>query len=63
MLKTSDIKISANRGEEVAQAKLIKWSHKPSVRALMPALKWLRHSLNGGKGSSFTGAKMKAMGY
>ena len=51
-----------HRGEEIEQARLIAWSHKPAVRALMPALKWLHHSANGGKRDAFTGAQMKALG-
>lgn len=53
---------SPNRTEEVQQAKLIAWSHKPAVRALMPALRWLHHSPNGGKRDGFTGGQMKALG-
>lgn len=62
MDKTSNSKKSVNRAEEVEQARLIKWSHKPAVRALMPALKWLAHVPNGGKRSAFTGGQMKALG-
>lgn len=62
MITTSNRNRSVNRGEEVEQAKLIKWSHKPAVRALMPKLKWLHHSPNGGKRSAFTGGQMKAIG-
>ncbi len=50
------------RGEEIEQAKLIKWSHKVAVRQLMPQLAWLHHSPNGGKRDAFTGAQMKALG-
>lgn len=50
------------RLEEVEQAKLVKWSHKRQVRELMPALRWLHHSPNGGKRSAFVGAQMTAMG-
>lgn len=52
----------ANRGEEIEQARLIKWSHKASVRAVLPCLKFLHHSPNGGKRDAFTGAQMKALG-
>jgi hypothetical protein len=51
-----------NRGEEIEQARVIKWSHKVAVRDLMPALRWLHHSPNGGKRDAFTGAQMKALG-
>lgn len=61
-LETSNSRRSVNRSEEVEQATLIKWSHKPAVRALMPGLKWLHHSPNGGKRSAFTGGQMKAIG-
>lgn len=62
MDKTSNSRKSVNRAEEIEQARLIKWSHKPAVRAVMPALKWLHHSPNGGKRSAFTGGQMKALG-
>lgn len=32
------------------------------VRTLMPELRWLHHSPNGGKRDAFTGAQMRAMG-
>lgn len=51
-----------NRSEEIEQAKVIKWSHKADVRKLMPALRFLHHSPNGGKRDAFTGAQMKALG-
>lgn len=51
-----------NRSEEVEQARLVKWSHKAAVRALMPDLKWLHHSPNGGLRSPLAGAQMKAIG-
>lgn len=51
-----------NRSEEIEQARLIKWTHRQDVRALMPALKFIHHSPNGGKRSAFTGAQMKALG-
>lgn len=50
------------RSEEIEQAKLIKWSHKVAVRELMPALRWLHHSPNGGKRTPLVGAQMKALG-
>lgn len=53
---------TTNRTEEREQAKLIAWSHKPSVRSLMPELAWLHHSPNGGKRDGFTGGQMKALG-
>jgi len=52
----------ANRSEEREQARLVRWSHKPSVRALMPQLAYLHHSPNGGKRDAFTGAQMTALG-
>lgn len=51
-----------NRSEEIEQARVIKWSHKLVVRALMPELKWLHHSPNGGKRDALAGAQMKALG-
>ena len=50
------------RGEEIEQARLVKWTHLQSVRALMPELRWLYHCPNGGNRSAFTGAQMKALG-
>lgn len=50
------------RREEAEQAKVVKWSHKREVRALMPALRWMHHSPNGGVRSAFTGAQMRALG-
>lgn len=41
---------------------MIKWSHLPDVRELMPSLRFLHHSPNGGKRDAFTGAQMKALG-
>ena len=52
----------ANRTEEIEQAKVIRWSHLPEVRKLMPQLRWLHHSPNGGKRDGFTGGQMKALG-
>jgi len=51
-----------NRGEEIEQARLIKWSHKVAVRELMPELAWLHHSPNGGKRDALAGAQMRALG-
>lgn len=53
---------STTRGEEIEQARVIKWSHKVAVRDLMPALRWLHHSPNGGKRDALAGAQMKALG-
>lgn len=50
------------RAEEIEQAKVIKWSHRVPVRDLMPALRWLHHSPNGGKRDAVTGGQMKALG-
>lgn len=50
------------RLEEIEQAKVIKWSHRVAVRELMPALRWLHHSPNGGKRDAITGGQMKALG-
>lgn len=50
------------RSEEIEQARVIKWSHRKAVRDLLPDLKWLHHSPNGGKRDAFTGAQMKALG-
>lgn len=44
------------------QARLVRWSHLPSARELMPELRWLHHSPNGGRRDGFTGAQMKALG-
>lgn len=52
----------ANRVEEVEQARVVRWSHKREVRDLMPALRWLHHSPNGGKRDGFSGAQMTALG-
>ena len=52
----------AVRGEEIEQAKLIKWSHKAAVRELMPDLQWLYHTPNGGRRDSFAAAQMMALG-
>lgn len=50
------------RSEEREQARLIRWSHRITVRAVMPDLAWLHHSPNGGKRDAFTGAQMTALG-
>lgn len=50
------------REEEIEQAKVIRWSHRKCVRDLLPDLRWLHHSPNGGKRDAFTGAQMKALG-
>ena len=50
------------RGEEIEQARVVKWSHKVEVRKLLPDLRWLHHSPNGGQRDAFTGAQMKALG-
>lgn len=52
----------AIRGEEIEQARLIKWSHKREVRELMPDLEWLYHTPNGGRRDSFAAAQMTALG-
>ena len=52
----------AVRGEEIEQARLIKWSHKKAVREMMPDLEWLYHTPNGGKRDSFAASQMKALG-
>lgn len=44
------------------QSRLIIWSHRKSVRDLMPDLKWLHHSPNGEKRDIRTGNKLKALG-
>ena len=44
------------------QARVVAWSHRPVVRAALPALRWLHHSPNGGKRDAFTGGQMKALG-
>jgi hypothetical protein len=48
--------------EEIEQAKVVKWSHKRAVRALMPDLEWLYHCPNGGQRSKLAGAQMTALG-
>jgi hypothetical protein len=56
------VKKATSRTEEAEQARVVKWSHKTTARTLMPALRWLHHSPNGGKRDAFTGAQMKALG-
>lgn len=51
-----------DRLEEREQARVVRWSHLTPARALMPSLRWLHHSPNGGKRDAFTGAQLKAMG-
>lgn len=53
---------TTTRGEEIEQARVIRWSHKVAVREHMPALRWLHHSPNGGQRDAFTGAQMRALG-
>lgn len=50
------------RGEEREQARFIKWTHLPKVRALAPALRWMFHCPNGGKRDAITGGQMRALG-
>lgn len=50
------------RGEEREQARFIKWTHQPDVRALAPALRWMFHCPNGGKRDAITGGQMRALG-
>lgn len=50
------------RGEEREQARLIKWTHMPAVRAIAPALAFLFHCPNGGKRDGITGGQMRALG-
>lgn len=52
----------AVRGEEIEQARLIKWSHRQDVREMMPDLQWLYHTPNGGRRDSFSAAQMTALG-
>lgn len=56
------IKRTTNRGEEIEQSRLIKWTHKKQVRDVAPVLAFLHHSPNGGQRDAFTGAQMKALG-
>jgi len=50
------------RGEEREQARFIKWTHRPDVRELAPALRWMFHTPNGGKRDAITGGQMRALG-
>ena len=50
------------RGEEREQARLIKWTHLPAVRALAPQLAFMFHCPNGGKRDGITGGQMRALG-
>lgn len=54
--------MTKHRGEEIEQARLIKWTHKREVRSMLPEVAWLFHVPNGGQRSSFAGAQMKALG-
>jgi hypothetical protein len=51
-----------DRGEEREQARFIKWTHMPAVRAIAPALRWMFHCPNGGKRDAITGGQMRALG-
>lgn len=51
-----------DRLEEREQARVVKWSHTTAARTLMPSLRWLHHSPNGGKRDAITGGQMKALG-
>lgn len=51
-----------DRGEEREQARFIKWTHLPVVRAIAPALAYLFHCPNGGKRDAITGGQMRALG-
>lgn len=50
------------RGEEREQARLIKWTHTPAVRAIAPVLEFMFHCPNGGKRDGITGGQMRALG-
>jgi hypothetical protein len=50
------------RGEEREQARFIKWTHMPAVRAIAPELRWMFHCPNGGKRDAITGGQMRALG-
>lgn len=50
------------RHEEAEQARLVRWSHRSVVRAVIPALRFMHHSPNGGVRSGFVGAQMTALG-
>src|SRR5258708_28878848 len=49
-------------GEEIEQARLVRWTYLRPVRSVLPELAWLFHPANGGKRSAFVGAQMKALG-
>ena len=51
-----------DRNEEREQARLVKWTHKREVRAVLPALAFLHHSPNGGQRTARAGAQMVALG-
>lgn len=61
-MTTSTNRRTSNRTEEIEQARLIKWTHKVAVRELMPELRWLFHTPNGGTRTPLAGAQMKALG-
>ncbi len=48
--------------ESREQSRVVVWSHKKTVRDLMPSLRWLHHSPNGEKRDVITGSKLKSMG-
>jgi hypothetical protein len=50
------------QSELTEQARLVRWSHLRDTRELMPELRWLHHSPNGGRRDGFTGGQMKALG-
>lgn len=50
------------RGEEREQARFIKWTHTPAVRAIAPELRWMFHTPNGGKRDGITAGQMRALG-
>ena len=51
-----------NRIEEIAQAKVIKWSHRKAIRDQLPALRWLYHTPNGGLRNAVVAMQMVALG-
>lgn len=51
-----------DRGEEREQARFVRWTHRPDVRALAPSLRWMFHCPNGGKRDAITGGQMRALG-
>ena len=50
------------RAEELAQARVVRWTHLRAVRDVLPVLAFIHHSPNGGRRDGFTGAQMKALG-